>query len=73
MDNPNIALIAPSTVDCTVVLRRPNAELRTREHLTTDEVKKPEKSLARIGKASAMRSWCCSRSGMDCELVSWSI
>jgi integrase len=40
MDNPSAALIAPSTVNCTVVLRRPNAELRTREHLTTDEVEK---------------------------------
>jgi type 1 fimbriae regulatory protein FimB/type 1 fimbriae regulatory protein FimE len=40
MDNPNIALIAPSAVNCTVALRKPNAELRTREHLTTDEVEK---------------------------------
>jgi type 1 fimbriae regulatory protein FimB/type 1 fimbriae regulatory protein FimE len=40
MDNPNIALIAPTTVNCTVALRKPNAELRTREHLTTDEVEK---------------------------------
>lgn len=40
MDNPNAALIAPSTVNCTVALRRPNAELRTREHLTTDEVER---------------------------------
>jgi len=40
MDNPNVALIAPSTVNCTVALRKPNAELRTREHLTTGEVEK---------------------------------
>ena len=40
MDNPNAALIAPTTVNCTVALRRPNAELRPREHLTTDEVEK---------------------------------
>jgi integrase len=40
MDNSNAALIAPSTDNCTVALRRPNAELRTREHLTTDEVEK---------------------------------
>jgi integrase len=40
MDNSNPALIAPSTVNCTVALRKPNAELRTREHLTTDEVEK---------------------------------
>jgi type 1 fimbriae regulatory protein FimB/type 1 fimbriae regulatory protein FimE len=40
MDNSNAVLIAPSTVNCTVTLRKPNAELRTREHLTTDEVEK---------------------------------
>jgi type 1 fimbriae regulatory protein FimB/type 1 fimbriae regulatory protein FimE len=39
MDNPNIALVAPTTENCTV-LRKPNAELRTREHLTTNEVEK---------------------------------
>jgi integrase len=39
MDNPNAALIAPTTINRTV-LRRPNAELRTREHLTTDEVER---------------------------------
>jgi integrase len=38
MENSSLALIAPSTVNCTV--RRPNAELRTREHLTPDEVEK---------------------------------
>jgi integrase len=38
MDNSNAVLIAPSTVNCTVTLRKPNAELRTREHLTTGEV-----------------------------------
>jgi type 1 fimbriae regulatory protein FimB/type 1 fimbriae regulatory protein FimE len=39
MDNSNAALIAPAIVNRTV-LRRPNAELRTREHLTTGEVEK---------------------------------
>jgi integrase len=39
MDNSNAALIAPAIVNRTV-LRRANAELRTREHLTTDEVEK---------------------------------
>jgi integrase len=38
MDNSNPALIAPSTVNCTVTLRKPNAALRTREHLTVGEV-----------------------------------
>jgi integrase len=38
MDNSSLTLIAPATVNRTV--RRPNAELRTREHLTTDEVEK---------------------------------
>ena len=37
MDNSNAALIAPAIVNRTV-LRRPNAELRTREHLTVGEV-----------------------------------
>jgi site-specific recombinase XerD len=37
MDNPNLAMIAPTIVNRTV-LRKPNAELRTREHLTLDEV-----------------------------------
>lgn len=35
MDNSPLTLIAPSTVNPTV--RRPNAELRTREHLTVGE------------------------------------
>ena len=54
MDNPNAALIAPSTVNCTVALRKPNAELRTREHLTTDEVEKLIDAPAGTGKAIAM-------------------
>jgi hypothetical protein len=36
MDNSPLTLIAPATVNRTV--RRPNAELRTREHLTVGEV-----------------------------------
>jgi hypothetical protein len=67
MDNPNIALIAPTTVNCTVALRKPNAELRTREHLTTDEVEKLIDSAARTGKATVMHSWCCLPFVMDCE------
>jgi integrase len=39
MDNSSVAMIAPATEDCTV-LRRPNAAIRTREHLTTGEVEK---------------------------------
>jgi integrase len=38
MDNSSVAMIAPAIVNRTV--RRPNAELRTREHLTTGEVEK---------------------------------
>ncbi len=38
MDNSSPTLIAPTTVNRTV--RRPNAELRTREHLTADEVER---------------------------------
>jgi integrase len=41
MDNSAAAMIAPSTVNCTVRQpRQPNAALRTREHLTTGEVEK---------------------------------
>jgi integrase len=39
MDNPNLAMVAPAIVNRTV-LRKPNAELRTREHLTLDEVER---------------------------------
>jgi site-specific recombinase XerD len=39
--NSHLRLVAPSTVNCTVVPRRPkNALLRTREHLTPDEVER---------------------------------
>ena len=39
MTNSHLRLVAPITEDCTVAPRRPkNAELRTREHLTPDEV-----------------------------------
>ena len=41
MTNSHLRLVAPSTVNCTVTPRRPkNAELRTREHLTPDEVER---------------------------------
>jgi hypothetical protein len=35
MDNSSVAMIAPAIVNRTV--RRPNAQLRTREHLTLNE------------------------------------
>jgi len=39
MTNAQLRLVVPSTVNCTVTPRRPpNAELRTREHSTPDEV-----------------------------------
>jgi hypothetical protein len=38
MDNSVAVAVAPAIVNRTV--RRPNAELRTREHLTADEVEK---------------------------------
>jgi integrase len=38
MDNSTLAMIAPATENRTV--RRPNAALRTREHLTTSEVER---------------------------------
>jgi type 1 fimbriae regulatory protein FimB/type 1 fimbriae regulatory protein FimE len=41
MAKPNLRLIAPDTENRTVTPQRPpNAELRTREHLTADEVEK---------------------------------
>ena len=40
MDNSPLAPQSPTTDNRTVPLRRPNAELRTREHLTKDEVEK---------------------------------
>jgi integrase len=41
MTNSHLRLVAPSTVNCTVTPWRPkNAELRTREHLTPDEVER---------------------------------
>jgi integrase len=38
MDNSSVAMIAPAIVNRTV--RRPNAQLRTREHLTLNEVER---------------------------------
>jgi site-specific recombinase XerD len=41
MAKPNLRLVTPTTENRTVTPRRaPNAELRTREHLTADEVDK---------------------------------
>jgi site-specific recombinase XerD len=41
MTNSNLRLVTPITENRTVTLRRaPNAQLRTREHLTADEVEK---------------------------------
>src|SRR5215467_16000577 len=41
MGNPTLRLVAPTTENRTVTPQRvPNAQLRTREHLTADEVEK---------------------------------
>lgn len=49
MTNSYLRLVAPSTENCTVTPRRPkNAELRTREHLTPDEVER----LIEVAKAN---------------------
>jgi integrase len=41
MTNSHLRLVVPITVNCTVAPRRPkNADLRTREHLTPDEVER---------------------------------
>jgi integrase len=72
MDNPNIALIAPNTVNCTVALRKPNAALRTREHLTTDEVEKliDSASSNRQGQRDALMVLLAFRHGLRAaELV----
>jgi hypothetical protein len=51
MDNSTLAMITPAIVNRTV--RRPNAQLRTREHLTTQEVERLIET-APIVRASAM-------------------
>jgi hypothetical protein len=65
MNNLSLALMAPTTVNRTA--RRPNAELRTREHLTVGEIEKLIESASSNRKATAMALWCCLRSGMGCE------
>ena len=65
MDNPNIALSAAAVVNRTV--RRPNAELRTREHLTAGEVEKliDSASSNRQGQRDGLMvllAFACSRS-----------
>ena len=67
MDNSNAALIAPSSVNCTVALRKPNVELRTREHLTVGEVVQLIEIAGSNRQGQRMRSWCCLRFGMGCE------
>jgi integrase len=64
MDNSNAVLIAPATVNRTV--RRPNAELRTREHLTTGEVEKliDSASLNRQGSRDALMILLAFRHGL---------
>jgi type 1 fimbriae regulatory protein FimB/type 1 fimbriae regulatory protein FimE len=50
MAKSRLRLVAPTTVNRTVPLRRPNAELRTREYLTDAEV-------ARLTKAATGNRW----------------
>ncbi len=40
MDKPHLRIVAPATENRTVTRRRKNADLRTREHLTADEVER---------------------------------
>jgi type 1 fimbriae regulatory protein FimB/type 1 fimbriae regulatory protein FimE len=71
MDNPNAALIAPAIENCTV-RRRPNAELRTREHLTVGEVEKliDSASSNRQGQRDALMVLLAFRHGLRAaELV----
>jgi hypothetical protein len=53
----NLKLVTLSTEKRTIATprRRPNKELRTREHLTKDEVERLMAAAARIGKAPATR------------------
>jgi type 1 fimbriae regulatory protein FimB/type 1 fimbriae regulatory protein FimE len=50
MAKSRLRLVAPTTVNRTVPLRRPNAELRTREYLTDAEV-------ARLTDAAKRNRW----------------
>ena len=70
MDNSPLTLIAPATVNRTV--RRPNAELRTREHLTAGEVEKliDSASSNRQGQRDALMVLLAFRHGLRAgELV----
>src|SRR5437660_1642349 len=64
MNNLSLALIAPATVNRTV--RRPNAELRTREHLTVDEVERliEAASANRQGRRDALMMLLAFRHGL---------
>jgi integrase len=59
MAKPNLRLVTPTTENRTVTPQRPpNRELRTREHLTADEVEKPIDAPSRTAMAIATRLWC---------------
>jgi integrase len=64
MSNSSLALVAPATVNRTV--RRPNAALRTREHLTADEVERliEAASTNRQGQRDALMTLLAFRHGL---------
>ena len=64
MANSSLALVAPAIVNRTV--RRPNAELRTREHLTADEVERlvEAASANRQGQRDALLTLLAFRHGL---------
>jgi hypothetical protein len=72
MAKPNLRLVTPTTENRTVTPQRPpNRELRTREHLTADEVEKPIDAPSRTAMAIATRLWCSWPTGTASERPKW--
>jgi site-specific recombinase XerD len=73
MEKPNLRLVTPTTENRTVTPQRPpNAELRTREHLTADEVEKLVEAVRqnRYGHRDALMVLLAYRHGLPAaELV----
>jgi integrase len=71
MDNSPLAPQPPTTANRTVPLRRPNAELRTREHLTKDEVERLIETAAgnRAGGRDALMILLAFRHGLRASEV----
>jgi hypothetical protein len=60
MAKPTLKLVSTNTVNRTVAPgRRPNAELRTREHLTPKEVDRLIRLPTAIGTGTVTARWSC--------------